>query len=590
MELPDNEIRDITKLLEEGWKQKLAAVALSAGAALGGYIGSADAQSFANFPWSVVDSQFRNETTERFLKNVTVEDVNKLAFLIGVIEPYYERNDLNRSAEKDYRLAKSLMRQSAEKLMSEKQQDSLRKIQKQGFDKTMQEVKANGWNIKIPGVLELDDLIERVGKEDQSRNVNLHNNDDIKIVFPSPSNPKKIQFEDGTYVGDLKNGIPNGIGTLTYPEGMKWEGEWKNGKLNGKGMFSSIHTKIDMTMYYSGDFKDNEYHGKGIEKIIIGRIVTYYSGDYKDGMLNGNGTQEIVSDVLAGNKYVGEWQDGNKHGQGIETRSEYETGKKVLKNYSVKYENGEQISKIDIGNKSQLQPTALTNTREPERPLSTDANTLRDVQYTNHKTGDVYLGTTKGNDHTNFHGLGSITYKATGDTLTTTWENRKPKEGAKATYKLKNGKTYTGIIKDGNFFNDQPKIQDKSAQQLTSSMSDEEARKAAADKALKDTFRADALAQSSRQNSSTENYATKIRNCIRAGVSFPIGNNQPNVNALFRVSLNTDGSISDINLVRSSGNSKFDNAVKVGIQSCSKFPKIENNNFPKFIDINYNLY
>ena len=31
------------------------------------------------------------------------------------------------------------------------------------------------------------------------------------------------------YKGDVENGKPNGQGTLTTPEGYKYEGEWKDG-------------------------------------------------------------------------------------------------------------------------------------------------------------------------------------------------------------------------------------------------------------------------------------------------------------------------------------------------------------------------
>ena len=37
------------------------------------------------------------------------------------------------------------------------------------------------------------------------------------------------------YVGEYKDGIPNGQGTLTSPDGRKYEGKWKNGERNGQG-------------------------------------------------------------------------------------------------------------------------------------------------------------------------------------------------------------------------------------------------------------------------------------------------------------------------------------------------------------------
>ncbi len=605
-----NEVIVESKQLEEGWKQKLAAVALSAGAALGGYSGSADAQSFANFPWSVVDSQFRNETTEKFLKNVTVEDVKKLAFLIGVIEPYYERNDLNRSDEKDYRLAKSLLRQSAEKLMSETQQDSLRKIQKQGFDKTMQGVKDKGWGIKIPGVLELDDLISSVSNKSSTgtnKTQSQLSDDEIDVL-------KKHLDRMQDKLAKLK----------TYNLNLQHYRDYAD---------KSLDIELEFQQYFLDEYKNIS---NPLKKKKYSDLLTVYNSrvDELASYVKNSNTASAAQQISNSTKYFseapttdtperlafalgvvsGNWEFLSANDRTIAKRV-YEQWKKtaspaIIKKFEQGSEEGrqswstqEQVNEYTKAVAAYYAKQAVTDTaqepqstsRELQQPLPTDANSMRDAQYTNHKTGDVYKGTTRGDDHTAFHGLGSMTYKSTGDTLTTTWENRKPKEGAKATYKLKNGTTYSGFIKDGNFFNDQPKIQDQSAQQPTSNMSNEEARKAAAkkaaaDKALKDAFRADALAQSSRQNSSTENYATKIRNCIQAGVSYSASSNQPNISTMFRVSLNPDGLISDINLVKSSGNSKFDNAVKVGIQSCSKFPKLENNNFPKFIDINYNLF
>ncbi len=40
---------------------------------------------------------------------------------------------------------------------------------------------------------------------------------------------------DGTYTGDLKNGIPDGRGTWRDPSGRKYCGFWKSGMLHGTG-------------------------------------------------------------------------------------------------------------------------------------------------------------------------------------------------------------------------------------------------------------------------------------------------------------------------------------------------------------------
>ena len=83
--------------------------------------------------------------------------------------------------------------------------------------------------------------------------------------------------KDYKYVGEIKNGEPNGRGVLTstfYPK-TKMEGEWKDGKLHGQGKESDVRG------------------GK-------------YVGEWKNGKENGQGTYTWPS----GEKYVGEFKDG----------------------------------------------------------------------------------------------------------------------------------------------------------------------------------------------------------------------------------------------------------------------------------------
>ncbi len=40
------------------------------------------------------------------------------------------------------------------------------------------------------------------------------------------------------YKGDVKDGLPDGLGFLIYPSGDKYVGEWENGKWNGQGTYT----------------------------------------------------------------------------------------------------------------------------------------------------------------------------------------------------------------------------------------------------------------------------------------------------------------------------------------------------------------
>ena len=97
------------------------------------------------------------------------------------------------------------------------------------------------------------------------------------------------------YKGDVVNGIPNGVGILTSPNGSKYIGEFNGGKPNGHGTLT---------------FGKGEWEGQ------------MYVGEFKDGERNGQG-KETHPD---GDKYVGEFKDGERNGQGTFT---FHDGKKV---------------------------------------------------------------------------------------------------------------------------------------------------------------------------------------------------------------------------------------------------------------------
>jgi len=99
------------------------------------------------------------------------------------------------------------------------------------------------------------------------------------------------------YKGEVENGVPNGKGTFTYPDGMKYVGGWKNGNMNGQGTF----TNPDGEMYF-GEWKNGKPNGKGTTTYPDGRK---YIGEFKDNKKDGQGTY-TWSD---GTKYVGKFKN-----------------------------------------------------------------------------------------------------------------------------------------------------------------------------------------------------------------------------------------------------------------------------------------
>ena len=124
-----------------------------------------------------------------------------------------------------------------------------------------------------------------------------------------PNGQGTSTFPDGQkYVGKHKDGLPNGQGTKTFPDGRKYLGMFKNGLLNGQGKMT-----FPRGSSYVGVFKDG----------IINYGTTTSSGDrYVGGLKNlqKHGQGEWTSND--GNKYVGNWKDGMFHGKGTLSQSD----------------------------------------------------------------------------------------------------------------------------------------------------------------------------------------------------------------------------------------------------------------------------
>ena len=76
-----------------------------------------------------------------------------------------------------------------------------------------------------------------------------------------------------------KNGKPNGIGTFTFANGVKYIGEWKDALFHGYGTL--IFGNGDK---YVGEFKNGQSHGEGIGYGADGKIRQ--SGLWKNGQFD----------------------------------------------------------------------------------------------------------------------------------------------------------------------------------------------------------------------------------------------------------------------------------------------------------------
>ena len=92
---------------------------------------------------------------------------------------------------------------------------------------------------------------------------------------------------------------------LTWSGGSIYEGEIRNGKMHGKG----VYTWLDGERH-EGEFVNGNFHGQSVETSPDG---SRYEGEYRDGKLHGQGVYTWPS----GSLYEGEWRDGEKW-KGIE--------------------------------------------------------------------------------------------------------------------------------------------------------------------------------------------------------------------------------------------------------------------------------
>ncbi len=120
-----------------------------------------------------------------------------------------------------------------------------------------------------------------------------------------------IEDGKGRYKGEWKNGLPNGKGIKhLYKTDSYIEGNFVDGYTEGYGKQTFEQTWEETQPYYEGEFKRDNWEGKGV----------YYEGD--------------------GDYYKGMWKNGKYHGHGGMYSSyldktwvgEYENDKKVEDN------------------------------------------------------------------------------------------------------------------------------------------------------------------------------------------------------------------------------------------------------------------
>ena len=117
-----------------------------------------------------------------------------------------------------------------------------------------------------------------------------------------------------TYSGQWQNGLREGRGEAIYANGDHYYGEFKDNKANGQGLFVMGEGPFKGDKYI-GEFKADAFSGQGT--YIFGEGPhkgDKYVGEFQNDAFNGQGSYTFAN----GSKIVGQFQDGNPDGPGID--------------------------------------------------------------------------------------------------------------------------------------------------------------------------------------------------------------------------------------------------------------------------------
>ena len=107
----------------------------------------------------------------------------------------------------------------------------------------------------------------------------------IKTSVQAINETVHLDFPNGSYDGEVKDGKPHGNGTRYYANGKqydRYEGEFREGKKHGQGTYDFANGD-----QYVGEYRDDKRNGRGTYYFSSGNQYLRYVGEYRDDKMVG---------------------------------------------------------------------------------------------------------------------------------------------------------------------------------------------------------------------------------------------------------------------------------------------------------------
>lgn len=115
-----------------------------------------------------------------------------------------------------------------------------------------------------------------------------------------------MDYQQAKFDGEWKLNKRNGHGSMVWPDGSRFEGEWRNDeRVQGKLVMPDHNV-------YEGHFRNDKFHGIG--KITYDRDGTSFEGIFANGFASTIGR---LTPADGHQVYIGAVEDLKKHGCGI---------------------------------------------------------------------------------------------------------------------------------------------------------------------------------------------------------------------------------------------------------------------------------